>query len=793
MFNNKLYSAINLTGLAIGIASCLLVLFFIRYEKGFDHFHPDTTYRLGEIKYAENTNAPLKIARTMFPIGPTLKADFPEIADFTRIISMERVPLRQPGKSAIMATWCGADASFFRVFNFRLIRGNPETVLEKPNSIVLTHRLAAELFGPKDPVGQVIQHQGRDTTLYMVTGVLEDIPGQSHLRFEALYSLSPSFVAEENENWENEWMSTYLRLREDADAGHLEAGFQAYLQRYMGQEKAAKIRLFLQPVKDIHLWSSSFSQDLLNNQKFNGNYLYLLGLISFLVLVLAIINYTNLTTAQTLNRVKEIAVRKTNGASRIQVIFQFLVETLLFTTIAFLLALVLIGLAIHPINTFSGREMSFDIWQDPFWLLAGGAIALGTGFLSGFPAARSMSGLQVVRVLKGSFWKSARSPLRNALVVAQFTIAIVLSIAAVSAFRQLKFMQEYDIGFDKEEVLVAQVSWVKRNQVITLMDELRKIPGVKDVTGALRRLGDPIDQNEVIFQDAGQQAFRIPATTMFVDYNYVPFYRIELLAGRNISPAYGSDAKGNSYLINESMARKLLEYSATPKAALSSLIGKNIRYSFQDSMGTVVGITRDFNFNSLHHRVEPLCLTYQYDYYFKELSIRVDSRRMAATMPLVAAKWKEMLPDQEMEYRFLDEQMNQLYKTDRQVGQMMAVLTLLAIFISCFGLVGLAVYNTQRRVKEIGIRKVLGATVSGIVLLLSGDFARLIGIAFVIASPIAWWAMHTWLQSFAYRIEISWWMFLLAGFSAILIALITISFQSVKAAMANPVKSLRTE
>ena len=792
MWKNKRYSVINLAGLAIGIASCLLVLFFIRYENGFDCFHPDTAYRLGEIRQPENADAPQQIAQTMFPMGPTLKADFPEVADFARIISMEKIPLRQPGKQSTMATWCGTDASFFRVFNFKLIQGDPQTVLENPNSMVLTQGLAVQLFGSTNPVGQIIQHQGRDTTEYMVTGVLQDIPDQSHLQFDALHSLNASLVTEENENWENEWVSTYIRLREGADAERLQANFPAYLQRYMGKEKAADYELFLQPVRDIHLWSTSFAQDLLNKQKFNGTYFYLLAVVSFLVLALAIINYANLTTAQTITRSKEIAVRKANGATRLQVTFQFLVETLMFTTIAFLLALALIGLAISPINAFSGRKMPFNIQQDPFWLLVGSAIALGTDILSGFPAATSLASVQPVRILKGHFWKSARSPLRDSLVVVQFTIAIALSIAAVSAFRQLKFMQTYDMGFDKQEVLVAQVSWTARNRVVTLMDELRQVPGVAGVTGALRRLGDPIDQNEVIFQDGGR-TFQVPATTMFVDYNYIPFYGIELLAGRNISPDYGKDAQGNSYVINERMAKKLLEYTDDPQATLASLVGKSFKYSFQDSLGTIVGITRDFNFNSLHHQVEPLCLTYQYDYYFKELSIRIDSRHRAETLPLIETKWNDRLPDQQMDYRFLDEQIDQLYKVDRQVGQMIAVLTLLAVSISCFGLIGLAVYNTERRVKEIGIRKVLGATVSGIVVLLSKDFVKLVGIAFAIASPIAWWVMNKWLADFAYRVDIQWWMFAAAGLMAVVIALVTVSWQAIRVALTNPVDSLRDE
>jgi len=789
---NKLYSTINLVGLAIGMGSFLLVLSFIQHERGFDRFHSNTVHRVGEIKSAKN-NSSETIARTMFPMGPTLKSDFPEVVDFTRIAAFERMPLKRPGRHAIMATACMADASFFNIFNFRLISGSPATVLQKPNSIVVTTDLANRLFGSEDPIGQEILHQGRDTTFYIVTGVLENLPTQSHLSFEAVRSMDPLMVAEENENWNNDWVSTYLRLIDGTDVNQLQSRFPAYLERYMGKEKAKTFQLLLQPIHDIHLWSWSFSQDMLNNHKFNGSYLYLLAVVSILVLALAIINYTNLTGALTINRAKEIGVRKTNGAARIEVVFQFLTETMLFTSIAFVLALVLIWFAITPLNVFTGREMVFDLWQNPWLLFVGCALIVGTGMLAGIPIARSLSGIKPVQVLKGNFWQSSRSPVRNAMVVIQFTIAIALSIVAISAFRQLKFMQDYDTGFNKDEVVVAQVSWVRRNYVVTLMDELRTMPGVNDVTGALRRLGDPVDINDVIFRNENQQSFRMPATTMWVDYNYIPFYGIKLLAGRNISPAYGSDARGNSYLINETMANKLVEFTDDPKAELNTLIGKEFRFNFQDSLGTIVGIVRDFNFNSLHHKVEPLCISYQHDYYFRELSIRLERQHLAQTLPLIEAKWKELLPNQEMEYRFLDEQMEQLYKTDKQVGQMMAVLTILAILISCSGLIGLALFNTERRVKEIGIRKVLGATISGIVLLLSRNFIKLVFVAIAIATPIAKWAVDTWLNHFAYRIKTDWLTFVFAGLTAIVIALLAVIWQSIRAATANPVKSLRSE
>jgi putative ABC transport system permease protein len=315
---------------------------------------------------------------------------------------------------------------------------------------------------------------------------------------------------------------------------------------------------------------------------------------------------------------------------------------------------------------------------------------------------------------------------------------------------------------------------------------------VKDVTGSLRRLGGQIDQSDILFQDNGTTQ-HIRAKAMYVDYNYIPFYQIKLLAGRNISPQYGSDAMGNSYLVNESMSKTLLELSGHPQAPLNSLIGKPFRYNFQDKFGTIVGITNDFNFSSLHEKVEPLCITFEFDYYFKEISIRIDGQRNAETLALIEKKWKSMLPDQQFEYHFLDNYINQLYQADTQTGQLIAGLTLLALLISGLGLIGLTTYNTERRTKEIGIRKVLGASVQNIVTMLSRDFLKLVIIGIAIGIPLAWYTVGKWLEGFAYRIEMSWWMFFACALAAIFLALATVSYQSIRTALINPVDSLRSE
>ena len=792
LLNNKFFSLINVFGLATGFAACLLISFFIDYQRGFDKFHPPGIYRLLETRHKQGTDTQQKIARTMFPMAPTLKSEFPEIADFVRIHSIERVPLQLPGKASVMATTAGADASFLRVFNFKLMRGDASRALAAPGSIILTENLATQLFGSEDPLGKTVRNQGRDTVDYLVTGVIRNMPEQSHLQVDAVYSFSTELVAGETSDWDNDWLFTYLVLNEGADPKGLEAKFPRYLQEHLGPERAREYGLFLQSVRDSHLWSGAITQDMPGMRKFSGNYLPVLATVALLVLLLAIINYVNITTARTITRAREIAVRKTSGAGRMQITFQFLGETCLITLMAAVVGLALADLLFPLVNYFIGSDARSRVISDPTMLLVAGGLALGTGLLAGLVPAVSFAQIEPLSALKGRYWATSKSSIRSTLVIVQFAIALALSIASVSAFRQLKYMQQYDLGFNKEKVLVSQISWADRYRVQTLMNELRAIPGVKDVTGSLRRLGSQIDQIDVLFQDDGT-THQMRGKAMYVDYNYIPFYQIDLLAGRNISQQYGSDAMGDSYLVNESMAKKLLDLSGHPKAPLNSLIGKPFRYNFQDKFGTIVGITNDFNFNSLHEKVEPLCITFEFDYYFKEVSIRIDGQHNAETLAMIEKKWKSMLPDQQFEYYFLDNYIDQLYQADTQTGLLIAGLTLLALLISALGLIGLTTYNTERRTKEIGIRKVLGASVQNIVTMLSRDFLKLVIIGIAIGIPLARYTVGKWLESFAYRIDMSWWMFFACALAAIFLALATVSYQSIRTALMNPVNSLRSE
>ncbi|HEY6900202.1 MAG TPA: ABC transporter permease [Puia sp.] len=788
----KTFSFINLFGLAIGMIVCLTVVIFVRYEMGYDRQYDKNIYRLCEIQQQEQDAAPAKIAQTRFPVAPALKAEIPGIRDFTRIISWEKVPMTTMSQANTTATTFGTDASFFRLFGISLLSGDTGTALKEPGGLVLTQTLARRLFGNTNPMGQTVRFERRDTLLFHVTGIMQDVPQQSHFQFEALYALSTEERPDWMINWTASWAFTYIRLEKNVNVKTMEAAFPAFLQKHIGKQTAAGFRLFLQPLRDIHLYSADITHDLLNGQKFDGDYIPLLVAVALFVLILGMINYINLSTARLLARAKEVGIRKVNGAGRMQIALQFLSETLIFSFIALVVAIILTLLLLPFLADLLQRNFDPLIFLDPLILIIVTSMIIVTGGMAGLLPAIAMASIKPVPILKGNLWTSYRSPLRNALVVAQFTIATGLSMAALTIHRQLKFVQQYDAGFDKEAVVVIPVGYADRQKEEGLMQQLNQVRGVKDVTGALRRLGGSIDLNEVVFNgDRQQQSFR--CATMFVDFNYIPFYRIELLAGRNFSSAFGGDRNGQSYIINETMARELMVSSLSRDTSFNALIGKPFRYGFEDSMGSIIAITRDFNFNSLHQRVEPLCMTYLHDYFFTDLSIRLNTGATNETITRVEKIWKEVFPGQQFSWHYLDSSLQELYKSDIQAGAFMKIFTVIAFCISCLGLIGVTTFTIERRTKEIGVRKVLGATVQDIVLLLSKDFAKLVLAGICIALPAAGWWMNSWLEGYAYHTNILWWMFALTGIISLVVAMVTVCLQSAKAAYANPVNSIKQE
>lgn len=788
----KVFSFINLFSLVTGMTVCLLVFNLLHYETNYDSLYNGDVYRLCEIQQQEQDAVPTKIAPTRFPAAPAMKTELPGISDFARIISWEKVPMMTTDKTGITATTLGTDASFFRVFGTALLRGDAATALEEPGGLVLTQTLARRLFGTADPMGQVVNFERRDTITFRVTGIIADVPEQSHLQFDALYALSTEERPDWMKNWTGSWAFTYLKLEARADVKGIEAAFPAFLRKHIGQPRASGFRLFLQPLRDVHLYSGDITHDLLNVQKFNGDYIPLLIAVALFVLILGMINYINLSTARLMTRAKEIAVRKTNGADSKEIILQFLLETTIFSAVAFVIAFILAVALFPSLGRLMQRNYHLGVLFTPFMLMIAASIIVVTGFAAGLLPAVAMARIRPAAVLKGKLWTSRRSVLRNALVILQFTIATGLSMAALTVMQQLKFIQHYDPGFNKEAVVVIPVGYADRQKEEGLMQQLKSVPGVQNVTGALRRLGGSIDLNEVVFKgDRGQQTFR--CATMWVDYNYIPFYNISLLAGRNFSPGFAADRNSQSYIINETMARELMVSSSARDTSMSSLIGKAFRYGFEDSMGTIIGVTRNFNFNSLHQPVEPLCITYLHDYFFTDLSIRLDTRRTKEVMEQVEKSWKIVFPNQQFSWYFLDSSLQELYRSDIQTGVFISIFTIIAFIISCLGLVGVAAFTIERRTKEIGVRKVLGASAADIVTLISGHFLKLVVISISIALPAAWWMIYGWLANFAYHTTIHWWMFALVGIAALLIALLTVGIQAARAALANPVRSIRLE
>ncbi|SDK02132.1 putative ABC transport system permease protein [Catalinimonas alkaloidigena] len=790
LVKHRFFTGINVVGLAIGMAACLLMTLFVTHELSFDRFHEKNLYRLCEVQQWEGMVAPQNVALSMFPMGPTLQAEFPEIQHYARIFSNGEVPLQYEDQRIYLPQTFWVDTTFLQLFDFELISGDRATALQRPSSVVLTEESAQKLFGGADPLGQTVVRYGNDTTTFTVTGVLKNVPAHSHLQFDGLFSVTTIAQPDWMENWGGNWVNTYLELTENTDVADLEAKFDAFLVQHMGEERAKGYTLFLQPLRDVHGGSTDITHDYHNAQKFDRSYTYVFSILALFVLVIACINFMNLSTARSATRAKEVGIRKAIGAYRTQIARQFLSESILLALAALVLAVLVVKLTLPFVNQLSERSLSLPLFSRPALLLVLLGAALLVGVLAGLYPAAFLSGFHPVKVLKGtSFTPGKKVTLRNVLVVGQFATAIFLIIGTGLAARQLRFMQERNIGFNREQVVILPLSRVANQKYDVLKQELLRHPAITEVTASNQRLGNNLHQTGVKF--VGEKETReIVTSQVVVDPDYLSLYQIELVAGRNFSEAIPSD-KGHAYIVNESMAKELLQ--DLPEAPVESLIGRQYGFGWEDTLGTIIGVAKDFNFNSLHHKIETLTIHYRTEYGFSELSMRVDAAQAQDAIQHAEATWASLVPDLPFSYSFLDEHFSHLYQSDRQVSQVIGILAGLAVFIACLGLFGLATFTAEQRTREIGIRKVLGASISAITLLLSKDFLKLVLIAFVVSAPLAWYVMQRWLEDFAYRTDLSWWVFALAGFLAFLIAGLTVSYQAIKASLANPVRTLRSE
>jgi putative ABC transport system permease protein len=783
---NRTYSLLNIFGLAIGIAASIVIMLFVFYEDSFDSMHHRNLFRLNELEKFVDTKRSEKFAGTAFPMAPTLKAEFPEILDYSRVDGNEHYEISYGEKRVFLPKTFFVDTSFLRLFDFPLLKGDRQTALQKPNSMLLTESAARELFGDTDPIGKTVAHFDEDTLLFTVTGILKDVPGNSQLQFDALQSYNTIFKPDWMKHDDND-VNTYIELAPHTDLATLEKKFPAYLKKYRIGDQHLNYELFLQPLRDVHANSADIGDEGINFQKLDKRYTYILIVIGFLVLLIASINFMNLSTARSVERSKEVGIRKSIGASRLQLGLQYIGESVLLSLIALVMACWIVSVVLPYIDKLSGRALSPILLVHPGLLVAvfSGTILLGV--LSGLYPAIYLSSFKPAKVLKsGGDTGKTKSTFRNILVIGQFSSAIFLVIGTVFVFRQLNYMETRDPGFDRDQMITVHLHGSNSRKFRLLKQELLTNPRITGVTGAFEQLGNPLVTLGFGFWpgDAPMRVLYAPA--LFVDPSYLTVYKIPLLAGRTFSNEKSAD--NNEFVINETMAKELLK--DRPGRPLSSLIGKHFG---GDTLGSIIGVSKDFNFNSLRYTIEPMFMMVQTGGMWGTMSVKINGRQAGQTISFIESAWKKVFPEYPFSYQFLDDHFKELYKTDTQISQIVAIMAALAILISCLGLFGLASFSAEKRTKEIGIRKILGASVRDVVVLLSRHFIGLVLIANVIAWPLAWVALHRWIQDYAYRVAISWWVFVLAGAAALVIALATVSYHAINAALSNPVETLRAE
>lgn len=799
LLKSKTFSLINLFGLATGLASFLLIALYVWDELRFDRFHARARdiYRIHtDVRFG---GSDLAVAATADPMGAALAQDYPQVQQFTRIYASNGAMLIRKGQAFISEpNIAHVDSTFFDVFSFPAVSGDLHTALTAPNTAVLTASAARKYFGTTEVVGRSIELRHDKAPLYKITAVIEDMPRNSHFRYDVLLSMHTA------EYTFGQYLShnfhTYLLLQPDADPRALEARFPEYIDKYVlpqakqfmdiktmddFEKSGNKLRYSLMPLTDIHLSSQRFPELGVNGRK---EYVWIFSAVAIFILLLACINFMNLSTARSAGRAKEVGIRKVMGTRKSSLVTQFMSESVLMVCLSMLLALGIVFLVMPWFNGLAAKELSLrDLLHPaliPFILL----LPLVTGMLAGVYPAFFLSRFQPIRVLKGNAERGfRRSSLRSALVVFQFATSIVLIVGTLVVHRQLGYMQTTNLGYNKEQLLYVETAGELRGQGQVFKQEVLKLPGVK--AGALSNYlpVQPSSRSDNTFsKDAvmdvrnsfNQQIWR-------VDEDYLPVMGMTMAKGRWFSRDFRGDSL--SLVINESCAA-LLNWDDP--------IGKKL-YTYDDgpengAVGyTIIGVVKNFHFESLRERVGPLAMQLGADN--SGGIFRVQPQELSSLLAQVESVWKKMAPGMPFTYRFLDESFDAMYRAEQRVAKVGLSFAVLAILIACLGLFGLVTYMAEQRTKEIGVRKVLGASVGSIVGMMGKDFIRLILVAALIAFPLAWYAMHQWLQDYAFRIQLGWWVFGVAGMVTLLIALATIAVQAVRAARRNPINALRAE
>lgn len=798
LWRNKSFSIINLSGLAIGLCCFLLIGMYVTDELSFDRFNAkaDRIYRINVDAHWGGQD--IHLSETPDIMGPVLKKDYPQVEEYTRLYTQTfNNKFIKKGNEFIPGEriWY-ADSTFFDVFTLPAIDGNTKTAFNDPHDAVITASTAIKYFGSPHVAGNVLTvKENGNTNVYKIKAVIKDVPENSHFQFDVLLAMNGL-----DYNWGqagNHNFDTYLLLKEGTDYKAFDKNFFQYIKKYLLPElksfqinsmedfaKAGnKMQYTLVPLTKIHLYSKQIDEV---SPPGSIQYVYIFSLVAVFILLIACVNFMNLTTARAAGRAKEVGIRKVLGTQRKQLIRQFLSESIVMVSFSLIIALVLAGLALPMFNSLSGKSISAGQLFSPMILPIVIGLPFIVGLLAGSYPAFFLSAFKPIEVLKGKIKAGSKSGrLRSLLVVFQFTTSIILIIGTLVVYRQLHYIQNRNIGFDKQQLLIVNGADVLGNNNQSFKNDILRLPDVESGTiSSYLPVSNSFRNAYNISRDAVSNAsnnFNVQYWT--IDYDYLRTMGMKLVKGRNFSHDFAGDS--SAVIINETTA-KILGH-ANP-------VGKNIYIT--DNQGKVtgypiIGVVGNFNYESMHQDIGPLVMALSQGSGL--ISFKINTTNISQTITRIEDKWKALSPGIPFSYRFMDESFNEMYSADQRVGKIALIFAALAIVIGCMGIFGLSAFIAEQRTKEIGIRKVLGASAQGIVQLLSREFMKLLTISFIIATPLAWWMMHKWLQDFAYRIEIGWWIFLVAGIATFIIALATVSLQSIKAAMADPVECLRAE
>ncbi len=795
LLKNKTYSFINLFGLALGTLCCVYIILYVTDQYSYDKHQPDakniyrivSTLELAGDKHNNGTASP--------PITPAMKKDFPEVLQYARIVptlgvSKNLVEFKE--KSFYEPTIVYADSTFFELFSYHFLYGNPVNALKAPYSVVLLKAVSDKLFGNEDPLGKMITIEngyGKDN--FKVMGVVDESLGKTQVKANMFLTMNSGGIggfAMTDTHWAGDnFAYSYVKLSPNTHPADLEKKLPAFLNKYGGQQMKdmgmTKV-LHLQPLLDVHTTAGT-EHDMIKTV--STSFLNILILIAVLIQLIACINFMNLSTARASRRAKEVGVRKVVGAGRFALVKQFLAESLFLSFLGILIALPLLIFALPYLNQITQADIHLTLFRDfRLWIFLV-LLVLVTGFLAGSYPAFYLSAFQAIKVIKGNFSNQVSAAgIRRSLVVFQFVLSIVLISSIIIIYSQLNYIKNKDLGFDKSQKLIfGFYTDAAQKKMESFRNDLQQLPEVKAVAMSDFYLGQFVERDHGVFPPGGNMATSIDAQNISTDEHFVRANGIKLISGRDFR-----QGDSGRILINETLCRRLgLKPESAPGTKLFTEYKPDPMYSME-----IVGVMKDFNYNSLHKEITPLELDFETNKgRFTKMIVSVNSDNYTSILTKLKSAWVRNLPAVPFEYQFQDDVVQQQYESEVTLGNIINSFTLMAILISSLGLFGLASFSAEQRSKEIGIRKVLGATVPGIVQLLSKDFLKLIIISFVIAIPISWWAMNKWLLGFNYRVTITWWMFALAGIIAVFIALFTVSFQAIRAALANPTKSLKSE